>query len=232
MDVANQLASSPKAGRTASAAYRAYLPQLLIGRVQQPRAAAGQLDFHLLPAGQGGGVAHRLRRDIVGHHLGQGIPRVVEQDPAAAHGGDTGHRPQRLAARDGAHEPGKLPGHLPRGRAERQVDLAARVAAQRQLQVPPGIAAALAAPQRDAGADQAQVVGVVILRLQRLLVRARLGSDLRQIAEIRQLRSRRHIVLPLGFPDFGSHKFQLPAAAGVILPPMSSSSRSLALARL
>jgi hypothetical protein len=92
-------------------------------------------------------VAQRARRDVVVHHLGQRVSRLVQQHQAVADGSDLGDRRERLAAGERAHQPAQILGHLPGGPGQRQLDLAARVAALRQLQVPPGIAAALAAAE-------------------------------------------------------------------------------------
>ena len=83
-------------------------------------------------------------------------------------------------------QPGQLAGYPLPGPAQRQPDLGAGARSGRQLQVPAGVIAAPAAPQRDSGPDQPQVGGVEIVSLELLLARPGGPRNLRQLIQLRQ----------------------------------------------
>ena len=58
---------------------QATVPEPLGGGFQQARAAAGQFYFHLVPVRQGGGFAHRPRRDVIGRYLRQRSARAIQR---------------------------------------------------------------------------------------------------------------------------------------------------------
>src|ERR1022692_293713 len=151
-------------------------------------------------------------RQVIRHDLGQRCALAVRQGTTTARGRDERARLQRRTAGVRQHQCGQFGGH-PTGPSEWQPYLAARVGLQRQLQVPSLVSAAPAPPQRYAAADKAQVSGVVIIRIQRLLRQVGLLRDRRQIIQARQQGSRLEVIFPLSFPDFGGHVQPLPAQA-------------------
>src|SRR6266566_1776133 len=76
--------------------------------------------------------------------------------------------------------------------------------------MPPSVIAATAPPQRDARADQPQVIGVVVLGLKLFLVWPGGAGHLRQLVQAGQGCPRGRVVLALGFVHIHCHTGPLP----------------------
>jgi hypothetical protein len=187
-----------------------------ISCLKQLPAAAGQFHFDLVPLGHARCAAQGLGGDIVRRHLGERLAGPVEQDQALPLGRHPGDWLERLATGVHAHQFGQLAGHLPPGPAERQPDLAAGIGADRQLQVPSGVIAATATAQRNARADQPQVIGVVVVGLELLPSWPGGPGNLPQAVQAGQGCTGMRLVLGLGFVRIHCHTGLLPPAGRAI----------------
>ena len=199
-------------GRAASGAQAATAQPLIRGAQQMP-VAAGQLDLHLPPAGEGGGVAERLRGHLVRDDLGERRPGRIDQGPGPAHGRDPRDGRERLAPGVYADQAGQFVRDGPAAAAQRRPYLPAGLRPGRQLEVPARVLAAAASPQRDARAQQPQVRGVVVLGLELDLVGGRLARHSREVFQRWQHGLRAGLVLHFNFTGVRNHGVILPGRA-------------------